>query len=168
MNTTILDFLSYDTQYSIVTVDASIYNPDVPITQPTIDITPPNFSCGSPFNYIPNGTFNTNSYILGWSQQNCPTELTDGLWVFKISICPNDQLVKEKNYLRIYSTKNSILSRIVSLKENHDEKEATKLLYVLQDLEVSKYMVEHLCEVEKGIILFNAICEQVKRGCTYC
>ncbi len=168
MNTTHIDFLNYDTEFSIVTIDASVYNPDVDIVQPSVDITAPNFSCGSKFTYTPNGVFNMNSYILGWSSQDCLSSLPDGLWIYRMSTCPNDQLVKVKNYLRIYSTKNSILNRVLMLRDKLNEQEATQYLVMLQDLEVAKYMVEYLCEVEKGVILFNSICSQIQKGCTHC
>jgi hypothetical protein len=84
-------------------VDTSWYNPDIAIETPVLEIIPPGYSQPvSPFFQARSlNIFNSNG--VGITKASCEEELTelpDGLWKVKYSICPNDMLFIERFFLR--------------------------------------------------------------------
>ena len=85
--------------------DASIYNSLVPYECPILEITPPGFV--EPFvveDLEQNFTVNLSACDIGLQTANCETyhnDFTDGIYVIKWSVSPNDKVYVEYNHLRI-------------------------------------------------------------------
>lgn len=87
----------------LVVKDASWYNPDVPVTNAVLDLQYPgstqyvHIPVGRGFSYI----INSNTLgITNTTQSSNLTELPDGLYTIRYSICPNDELFVEYTFLR--------------------------------------------------------------------
>jgi hypothetical protein len=87
----------------LIVKDASWYNPDVPVTNAALDIKYPgstnnvHIPVGRGFSYI------INSNTLGLTNTTTSaalTDLPDGLYTIRYSICPNDELFVEYTFLR--------------------------------------------------------------------
>lgn len=84
-------------------VDTSWYNPDIVIEESKIEIIPPGFShVASPFFMVKAlNVYNSNGVGIGRAScEDQLSDLPDGLWRIKYSICPNDQLFIEKMFLK--------------------------------------------------------------------
>ena len=85
--------------------DTSTYSPDVPYECPQLDITVPGFWKPSPILNLPQGFIvNLTACDLGIQTTNCSTfqnDLSDGIYIIRWSVSPNDKVFVEYNYLRI-------------------------------------------------------------------
>lgn len=153
LNNYILDVLDFK---SMVVLDLSDYNEDITPTNNYLEVWPPNFSNPVVFNYEPLTNTIVNSASLGWTD-NCLSNLPDGLWSFKQSTCPNDQINLTRYHLRILNTQALIAKELIRSIEQCDDKQ-TKMWYdVMKDLETAKYLTEYCGELEKAKVLFNSV-----------
>lgn len=88
---------------NITFVDVTDYNLDVPIKTPVVSIIVPNFTTLLESSYVP---MSTNTVSVG--------KYGDGLYKFKLSICPNDKLYKEFSYYNICTAISRIKGNICS------------------------------------------------------
>lgn len=87
----------------LIVKDASWYNPEVPVTNARIDLQYPgstdyfSIPVGKNFTYV----INSNALnITNVTHSDNLSELPDGIWTIKYSICPNDELFVEYTFLR--------------------------------------------------------------------
>jgi hypothetical protein len=87
----------------LIVKDASWYNPEVPVTNARIDLQYPgstdyfSIPVGKNFTYV----INSNTLnITNVAHSDNLSELPDGIWTIKYSICPNDELFVEYTFLR--------------------------------------------------------------------
>lgn len=153
--------------WHFVLVDCSSYNPDLSLPLTYYDITLPNYSTSKTIQYTPYQNKIINSTELGLTSFDDYIALPDGLWTIKQwygttpDIC---QEYKFKNYFRIVNTKNAILEKVQAGFDKCDCKEVNKWYSTLQDLELAKYMAENLCDINRAIIIYNGI----KNEMQYC
>ena len=151
MNTTKIDFGLFDTQFNIVFIDASSYNPDVEISEPTLLVTPPNYVSKYSKTYTPHQNTLINPEMFGFS---C---LDDGIYMIEASVCPANLLFKRVGYLRTYNTRKVLKEQILRSKEEG------KVNCNLIELWVSLQVAEDLatCEWDKAQIIFDYIKSQL-------
>ena len=87
----------------LIVKDASWYNSEVPVTNARIDLQYPgstdyfSIPVGKNFTYV----INSNTLnITNVTHSDNLSELPDGIWTIKYSICPNDELFVEYTFLR--------------------------------------------------------------------
>ena len=87
----------------LIVKDASWYNPEIAVTNARIDLQYPgstdyfSIPVGKNFNYV----INSNTLnITNVTHSDNLSELPDGIWTIKYSICPNDELFVEYTFLR--------------------------------------------------------------------
>lgn len=100
LNVNIIDTHDFKT---LGIVDVSWYNPLIKIEDVTIEITPPGYRIAAKPLFAPKSLNIYNSNALGITNASCEEELTDlpdGIWKVKYSICPNDKLFIEKFFLK--------------------------------------------------------------------
>lgn len=154
INNYILDVMDYK---SIVVMDLSDYNEDITPTNNYIEVWPPNFTNPTKFEYDPLTNTIVNSASLGWTATNCLANLQDGLWTFRQSTCPNDQIYLVKYHLRILNTQALIAKEMNNAIEQCDDKSLAKWYDMMKDLETAKYLAEHCNQLAKAKALFNSI-----------
>lgn len=86
-------------------IDLSIYDPTIPLECQKLEITPPGFWQASVIeNLNPGFTANITACQLGIQTTNCTNTLnalSDGLYIIRWSVSPNDKVFVEYNHLRI-------------------------------------------------------------------
>ena len=147
--------------------DTSVYNPDVEVKCQVLEITLPGF------NY--SVQFGEADIALGFNRQftacdlevqidGCGTQfnnLPDGIWIFRWSVSPNDQVYVEYNHLRMTQTwirYQSILCEldISNCAPNSEQvKKLNELRMIRMYLDAAKAKVEVCHEPAKGMVLFN-------------
>lgn len=110
MNTTIIDFITYDTSNGIIVVDSSSYNPDTLIETPLLCVKQDPFvlEYAKPYNPYQVNLIDASLF----QSSGC---LSDGLYEIKVSVCPNDKLFKSCYHLRTFDLRNQINEYIISL-----------------------------------------------------
>jgi len=169
LNNTIVESVD---NWHFVLVDCSSYNSDLATPSTYYDIFLPNYTIAKTVAYFPNQLKVINTTELGITTFDNWGTLVDGLWTIKqwYTFTPSDPICLDysiKNYFRIINTKNEILERIQTALDNCDCKEVDKWYAKLQDLELAKYMAENLCDVDRAIILYNGIKNQLQT-CQMC
>ena len=87
----------------LVIKDGSYYNPDIEVTNAYLEILPPGFHENILLEVEPNFLEIIDSNILELTtpcKDKSLSELSDGLWTIRYSICPNDKLYVEYTFLR--------------------------------------------------------------------
>ena len=87
----------------LVVKDASYYNPDIEVTNAYLEILPPGFRENLLIEVDPRFIEILDSNSLNLTspcKDNSLSELPDGLWTIRYSICPNDKLYVEYTFLR--------------------------------------------------------------------
>jgi len=169
LNNTIVESVD---NWHFVLVDCSSYNSDLATPSTYYDIFLPNYTIAKTVAYFPNQLKVINTTELGITTFDNWGTLVDGLWTIKqwYTFTPSDPICLDysiKNYFRIINTKNEILEKIQTALDNCDCKEVDKWYAKLQDLELAKYMAENLCDVDRAIILYNGIKNQLQT-CQMC
>lgn len=86
-------------------IDTSIYDSSIPLECPKLEITPPGFWQPSIIeNLTPGFTANITACQLGIQTTNCSNtlnSLSDGVYIIRYSVSPNDIVFVEYNHLRI-------------------------------------------------------------------
>lgn len=164
LNNTIIESVD---DWHFVIADCSYYNPDLSLPSTYYDIFLPNYTTAKTVFYNPNELTVINTTQLGITTFTNWGTLVDGLWLIKqwYTFTPADPVCTEyitKNYFRIVNTKKTILEKIQLALDNCDCKEVDKWYSKLQDLELAKYMAENLCDVDRAIILYNGIKNQLQ------
>jgi hypothetical protein len=166
MNTTKINFHIYDTPSSVVVLDISSYNTDVTVTEAMLEVTPPNFVTCTAIDYIPGSIINITNLSLGWPI--CDV-LPDGVWKFKMSVCPNDKVFKAENHLRTTNVRKCLYEKSATAIKNNDQNKSCHYLKLLQHLDVAQHLVKCEDTLEQGVIIFNyVISENKKIDCEIC
>jgi hypothetical protein len=150
--------------------DTSNYAQNIPVTCPTLQVLLPGFVKAVTFNsattpLVEDGfRFTLNACDLGIQIQDCGTvqnPLSDGIYVIRYSVSPNDLVYVEYNHLRITSALERYKKLLCALDLSGCEPSLTqsnrlKDLMVLKGyLESAKAKVELCNEPEKGMVLYN-------------
>lgn len=164
LNNTIVESVD---NWHFVLVDCSSYNSDLATPSTYYDIFLPNYTIAKTVAYFPSQLKVINTTELGITTFDNWGTVVDGLWTIKqwYTFTPSDPICLDysiKNYFRIINTKNEILEKIQTALDNCDCKEVDKWYAKLQDLELAKYMAENLCDVDRAIILYNGIKNQLQ------
>jgi len=148
-------------------VDTSVYNPQIAVTCPLLEITPPGFAAPTQFtdqDFNPGFILNLNACELGIQVAGCGTTnatLSDGIYIIKYSVSPNDVVYVEYNHLRITSALwkyNNLLCDLdvaacdppTSVKQKLE-----KLNMIKMYLDAAKSLVEFCHEPKKGMDIYN-------------
>lgn len=171
MNSHYLDHVVVESTDSLhfILLDASTYNPDLATPVTYYDVFLPNFSTAVSLQYTPTENLVVNSTVLGQTSFTNFITLTDGLWVITQKIVDGDETIcyNTRNYMRIINTKNAILGKISEALDDCNCELVDKYYKWLQELELSKLMVENLCLASRGMVLYNAISSEINQ-CPQC
>ena len=172
MNTTCLNFLIAEATESdhFVLIDTSSYNPDLSYPLVYYDVFLPNYTTAKTLQINHNQLLIVNSTQLGITTFDNYIDLPDGDWTIKLWYATDPEIClgyKVKTYFRIVNTKNRILEKVQEGLEKCDCKEVDKWYRVLQDLEIAKYMAENLCDLDRAIIIYNQVKNQLST-CQIC
>lgn len=147
-------------------VDTSSYNPLVPTNCPLLEITPPGFWKPSVLSSIlPGFSLNLTACNLGLQVTNCDSynnDLSDGVYIIKWSLSPNDQVYVEYNHLRITSALNRYQEVLCCIQRSIDcdppkkTKEMIKQAqYIRTLLDVAKAKVEYCHSPKLGVSTYS-------------
>lgn len=162
-----LDVLESMNPCQLGLMDTSIYNPDVEVKCPILEITLPGF------NYPVQ--FGEDQIDLGFLRQftacdlevqteGCGTQfnnLPDGIWIFRWSVSPNDQVYVEYNHLRITQALIRYEARLCELDiaacepTSQQTKDMNALRMIRMYLDAAKAKVEVCHEPAKGMELYK-------------
>lgn len=150
---------------ALTMIDRSLYNVDIPVDCERLLVTLPGFT--HPINVeVTNGfnrAFNAQDFkLVNYATCNCEMmELSDGLYIINYSICPNDLLYVEYNYLRQTNTYKKWNKKMCSLQLLGCESsaEVNKIIKKLQlidfYLRAAKAYVEECDSPQRGMELQN-------------
>lgn len=146
-------------------VDMSNYNPDIPVANGVLEVTPPGFSCSVSFPVPQDFSITLNSSTLKVAPavtQADLVDLPDGIYFYKYSIKPNDQLFVEYAALRncmllqrYYLAVCELFSDRVKITRREFEDRRRALIWVKELIDGSKYKVEECGEEKEGIEMYN-------------
>lgn len=162
-------------------VDTSLYNTQIPVTCPLLQVTLPGFSTPVDFdqNFIqPGFILNLTACDLGVQIQQCGTtyaDLSDGIYIIKYSVSPNDIVYVEYNHLRMTVALNKYYNLLCDLDlaacdpPAKTTEKLNKLRMIKMYLDAAKGMVEICHEPARGMDLFNyAVKLMNKMDCKTC
>lgn len=164
-------------------VDASIYSKLVPVECTKLQITPPGFtSTFTVENLEPAFLANLSACNLGLQTSNCGNtynDFSDGVYVIRYSVNPNDTVYVEYNHLRITSALNKINDLLCCLDAKPCDPEApmkeklreVQLLSVM--LKAAKSKVEYCHTPSEGMDMYNYVMKRLDKlacscGCGTC
>lgn len=164
-------------------VDVSIYSNLVPVECETLHITPPGFN--TPFSVDtlnPDFIANISACDLGLQTSNCGNtynEFSDGVYVVRWSVSPNDVVYVEYNHLRITNALNLINDilcciDVAACDPDVPTKEKLKEIQLLQTmLKAAKATVEYCHKPRQGMDMYNYVYAKLQKlscncGCSQC
>ena len=147
----------------LVVKDCSFYNPEIVVTKAKLDLQYPNSNeyvnipVGKNFSYI------INSNTIGLTNVNNSdvlSDLPDGLWTIKYSICPNDELYVEYTFLRnvkqLIKYHNLFCQIEIDKCNKKQYSEDLKKIREIKDLiDAAQYLADDCGKYEKAIELYN-------------
>lgn len=148
-------------------VDTSIYNSKVAVTCPWLQITPPGFIVPTEFKepvIEPGFILNLTSCDLEVQTAGCGTtlaDLSDGIYIIRYSVSPNDAVYVEYNHLRITGALWKYYNLLCDLDVAACDPPASvkqkldKLNMIKMYLDAAKSLVEFCHEAKKGMDIFN-------------
>lgn len=143
----------------------SSYNPDIPVENGVLEVTPPGFSCAVSFPVDQNFSITLNSSTLKVApalQISELIDLPDGIYYYKYSIKPNDQLFVEYAALRTcnilqkyyYAICELFTDRVrITRKEFEDKRRA--LIWIKELIDGAIYKVQECAQEQDGIEMYN-------------
>lgn len=145
--------------------DASSYNPDIDTTDGVLEVTPPGFSCPVEFAVLPGFSITLNSSTLNIAPAVTSEDLInlpDGVYKYKYSIAPNDQLYVEYSSLRecailqkYYQEVCKLFASRIRVTPKAFQLMRRNLIWIKELIDAAKYKVEECLEEEAGIELYN-------------
>jgi hypothetical protein len=160
-------------------IDVSTYNSDIPVSNGILEVTPPGFSCGVSFPVDQDFSITLNSSTLKIAPAVLASELIDlpdGIYNYKYSIKPNDQLFVEYASLRNCALLQKYYVAICELfsdrikdtrKEFEDKRRA--LIWIKELIDASKYKVDEAAQETQGIEMYNEALRLLNRkNSCYC
>lgn len=152
--------------------DSSIYNADVAVSCPLLYITLPGFNTPVQVPVQPGFNLNLTACDLGTQTSQCGTvfnNLSDGIYIIKYSVSPNDQVYVEYNHLRISNALTMIQKILCTLDiskceptELVDEK-LEKLMEIRGYLMAAKAKVEYCLEPRSGQEIYSYALKLLKK-----
>jgi len=150
-----------------------------------LEITPPGFNTAIVFNNSNNNiSLNYNFSLaltacdLGLQTENCGNEycdLSDGVYIIRYSISPNDVVYVEYNHLRVTNIMNKYKTTLccIDINKNKLGYDNVKLMKTLSDIrtyiDAAKAMVENCGRAQEGMAMYNyALSLLDKINCNYC
>jgi len=165
-------------QCLIRVIDSSIYDPLVPIDCPTLQVTPPGFTIPVDITSLtPGFTENLTACTLGIQISNCDNwlnNLSDGVYVFRYSVSPNDKVYVEYNYLRITTALNRYYKLLccMDIAACEPNQIVTANLRELQQirtlLDAAKAMVEYNHQPVHGMNMLKFVNEKLSKLARCC
>lgn len=164
-------------------VDTSIYDPNVPVECPSLEITPPGFFQAYSYLSLNQGfTVNLSQCDIGLQVYNCDlvkNPYSDGVYIIRYSVSPNDRVYVEYNHLRITKALKRFDSILCCLqvKGCAPDSELTTALREVQllmtMLKAAKANVEFCHHPGKGMDIYNYVMTRLnklacKYGCDTC
>lgn len=161
---------------TIKLIDTSNYNPQILVSNGVLEVTPPGFSCPVDFSVTKDFSITLNSSTLLIAPaitQADLIDLPDGVYYYKYSIQPNDQLFVEYSSLRncqLLKKYNYEVCELFSQREKITRKEfeyrRRKLVWIKELIDASKMKVDDFGEQQAGIEMYNEAERQLdKRWC---
>lgn len=147
----------------LIVKDASYYNSDVAVTNAKLDLQYPNSNeyvnipVGKNFSYI----INSNTIgLTNVTNSEALSDLPDGLWTIKYSICPNDELYVEYTFLRnvkqLIKYHNLFCQIEVDRCNKKQYLEDLKKIREIKDLiDAAQYLANDCGKYEKSIELYD-------------
>lgn len=147
----------------LIIKDASYYNPDIVVTNAKLDLQYPNSSnyvnipVGKNFSYV------INSNTIGLTNvinSNGLSDLPEGIWTIKYSICPNDELYVEYTFLRNIKQLikyYNLFCKIEIDKCNRKQylEDLKKIREIKDIIDASQYLADDCGKYEKSIELYD-------------
>lgn len=167
---------------TLTIIDRSIYNNDVVIDCERLLITVPGFIHPITIDNISknfNRSFNAEDFkLVNYSTCNCSwMELPDGLYIVNYSICPNDNVYVEYNYLRQTKIYKKYFKKLCALQlqgceATNKTKELLKKLKTIESyLIAAKAYVEECNSPQRGLELNNyadSLLDKLNINCKDC
>jgi len=154
----------------------STYNPDIPVQNGIIEVTPPGFSCPVSFPVDQDFSLTLNSSTLKIApaiRQEDLVDLPDGIYYYKYSIKPNDQLFVEYAALRncallqkYYYAICQLFSERPKITRREFEEKRSALIWIKELIDGSRWKVEECGEEKEGIEMYNEALRLLERH--YC
>lgn len=154
-------------------IDASSYNPQIPVSNGVLEVTPPGFNCPVDFTVSKDFSITLNSSTLQIAPaitQEDLIDLPDGVYAYKYSIQPNDQLFVEYKALRncqllqkYYYEVCTLFSEREKITRKEWDERRRRLVWIKELLDASKWKVEECGEVEAGIEMYNEAQRQLDK-----
>jgi len=147
----------------LIVKDASWYNPDIAVTNAKLDLQYPNsldyvnIPVGKNFTYV----INSNTIgLTNVTRTDALSELPDGLWTIKYSICPNDELYVEYTFLRnikqLIKYHNLFCQIEIDKCNKKHYLEDLKTIRSIKDIiDAAQYLADDCGKYEKAIELYN-------------
>lgn len=162
-------------------VDTSLYNSQVPVVCPVLQVTLPGFSRPVTFDEStiqPGFILNLTACDLEVQTSSCGTrydDLSDGIYIIKYSVSPNDLVYVEYNHLRMTNALWKYYHLLCELDiaacdpPTSVKEKLNKLRMIKMYLDAAKAKVEICHEPAKGMVIFNYAVKLLdKMDCTTC
>lgn len=159
--------------------DSSIYASDLTVTCPILNVTPPGFTYSTAFtDLVPNFNVNLSACDLKIQTLNCGSTfagLSDGIYIIKWSVAPNNIVYVEYNHLRITNALIAYQACLCKLNMAGCEPtaEVKKKLRELHDIKMyllaAKAQVEYCHNPKKGMEIYTYANKLLKKcSCKTC
>ncbi len=164
-------------------VDASIYSDMIPVDCTRIEITPPGFTSAFAVEDLEPGFLaNLSACDLGLQTANCGNtynEFSDGVYIVKYSVNPNEVVYAEYNHLRTTVALNKINNLLCCLDiQDCDPKTPLKetlkeIQFLTTMLKAAKAKVEYCHSPKLGMDIYNYVIKKLDKlacgcGCDSC
>lgn len=143
-------------------IDESIYADDIPVSCGKLEIYPPGYNTPAVIDTLQGFNLRIGACLLGIQTTNCghiQYDLSDGIYIIRYSVAPNEKVFVEYNYLRITSILNAyyqLLSQTMLSPCQPEEKTVNDLeeLHLIKCyIDVAKAKVEVDHEPQDGLDL---------------
>ena len=155
--------------------DTSIYNQDTGVKCPLLQVTLPGFV--RPVNFgedviSPGFNVNLTACDLGVQVANCGTsyaDLSDGIYILKYSVSPNEYVYVEYNHLRITKALLMIQDILCDLNiadcdpPKTVKEKLNKITFIKRILDAAKAKAEYCHEPAKAMQLYNEALSMLKK-----
>lgn len=155
--------------------DTSTYNPELEVDNAVLEVTPPGFSCSVAFTVDKGFNIVLNSSTLKIAPaviQADLIDLPDGIYFYKYSIKPNNQLFVEYSALRQCALLQKYYHEVCILFSEREkvtrkvfEDNRRELIWIKELIDASKYKVEECGQEDAGIEMYNEANRLLDRRC---
>ncbi len=149
-------------------VDTSVYNSEVAVTDSIYRITLPNSTRYIDVVYVPGNITHINSNVLrltntlDFENLSC---LPDGVYHIRQSICPNDKLFYEFQYLNVCNLYHKIINCACTLM--CDDPKLGVLAQLKMDLLIAQDLVNICGNDTQGVTIYNNVDKELSKLCCF-